>query len=244
MKTKLLLVFCIIAILMTACRKEVPMEVQISTEQLTIEGKTAHVIHADTTNIVLHRDSSAKENSEFYTIHTSITLVLDSIYPTDKMEDSLTLKLQSADGQILATLLPIDSLLVESLIDYLQTEVGRTKEMVFEGEMDGMSILKLQEGAKVSLSGFSFLFADPTISKELDEYRKALDSLKQITMEAQQATSQDPLSGLFYAIAIGQVVKQINGFDKKLQQKKSKMTPYQLTRYDLYHGELQSYDMK
>ena len=220
------------------------METRINASKLDIDGKTAHVVHADTADIVLLRDSLADESSGLFTVHTSLTLVLDSIYPTDQMEDSLALRLQTADGELLVTLMPTDSQIADSLVAYLQKGIGSMKEIAFEGLMDGESILKLQNGAKASFTGFSFLFADPEISKQIDDLRKGLNTLADICKEAQQASSRDMFSGFIYAAIIGEAVKQLDSIDKKLQKVKSQMTPHQLLRFEACHQELLSYDMR
>lgn len=238
-------VFIAIAFLvMASCSREIPKEIRIDVAQLNIEGKTAYVVHADTTAIVLERDSVVNEESGLYDVRTNLTLVLDSIYSTDQLLDTLTLKLLSADGELLGTLQPTDSLIADSLIAFLGKAVGKAKVVAFKGQMAGESILKLQEGGKLSFAGFSFLFADPQVSKKLNEYRKHLDALLQIGKEAQHNTSRDPFSGFVYAIALGQVLQKAETIDKQLLKIQDKMTPLQRERYNAYHKEMMSYDMR
>lgn len=244
MRTTKYILMTIAVVLMAACNKEIPMEVSIDATQLGIEGETANMVHADTTAIILVRDSIADENSGLYEVRTNVTLILDSIYFTDQMLDTLELKLQSADGELLGKLQPVDSLLADSLMLFLRKATGNAKTINFKGQMDDKSILKLQDGGKLSFTGFSFLFADPQISKKLDEYRKHLNGFLQLGKEAQQGASRDPFSGFFYAMALGQVLQKAEAIDKQLQKNQDRMTPLQRKRYDAYHKEMISYNMR
>lgn len=244
MKKMKYLLMAIAFLAMASCSREIPRAVRIDATQLNIQGKTAYVVHADTTAIVLERDSVVNEESGLYDVRTSLTLVLDSTYSTDQLLDTLTLKLQSADGEQLGMLQPADSLIADSLIAFLGKTAGKTKVVAFKGQMAGESILKLQEGGTLSFDGFSFLFADPQASKKLDEYRKHLDALLQIGKEAQQNASRDPFSGFAYAIALGQVLQKTETIDKQLLKMPTRMTPLQRERYNAYHKEMMSYDMR
>ena len=234
-----------IAIMVTAsCSWEIPKEVRIDSAQLNIEGQTASMVHADTSAIVLVRDSVADEKSGLYRVETCVTLILDSIYSTDQLTDTLSLKLQSADGDLLGTLQLADSLTTDSLIAFLGKAVGGTQLIPFKGQMSGKSIVKLQEGGKMSFTGFSFLFADPQVNKKLNEYRKLLDAFLQVGKEAQQNASRNPFAGYIYAMVLGQMLQKAEAIDKQLLNLQSKMTPLQRERYNAYHKELMSYSTR
>ena len=240
----------LLTIFAIACSKEVPMEVRIDSGQLDIEGKTAHVIHADTTSIVLVRDSIAEENNGLYTVRTSLTLVLDSIYPTDQMEDTLRLQFMASDGQILATFLPTDSLITDSLIVFLNEGIVKLITIDFGGKMDGNSILKLQDGARASFTGFSFLFANPKVTKMLDQYEKYLKAIREVCQEAglYRKSAENSINagfgGFIYLMVIGQAIQKTETLDKQIFAMKEQMTPLQTVRYDIYHKELLSYNLR
>ena len=59
----------------------------------------------------------------------------------------------------------------------------------------------MAEGVKADMKGFSFLYADPTDTALLYEYRKGLDGLIDLAREAKQNTSRDPFSAFVYAMA-------------------------------------------
>jgi len=235
------------AILFAACVKEIPTEVRIGAEQLNIEGKTAGVVHADTADIVLMRDSIADEETGLYTVRTYVTLVLDSVYPTDQVEDTLRLQFASADGKALGTLLPTDSLINDSLIAYLQKGVGMARIVDFEGQMSGKDILALQENPQLSFKGFSFVFADPSITKDLNEYEALLKGLKEFLKEAgdYQKSATNSINagfgGFIYAMVIGKVLDKAEVLDRRLTAKKDRMSPLQLVRFESYRKEMQSF---
>lgn len=242
MKKSFLFVFAT-CFLMIACEKKVPMSVSMNAELLEINGKTACVVHKDTANIVFLRDSVMDEKADSFTLRTTLTLLLDSVFPTDQMDADLMLSLVSPEGMELATLYPVDSLLKDSLIQFLQKQPGEKMSIDFKGLVGRSQLIQMAEGVKACLKGFSFLYADPTATKLLNEYRKALDGMINLAREAKQNTSRDAFSAFVYAMAFPQLIDQIEKkIDNKLLGMKDKMSPLQLECYEMYHRELKTYE--
>lgn len=224
---------------MTSCKEEmVPTSVSMSADQLEITGKTASSVRKDTAAIVFMRDTVADEKADSFMLRTTLTLLLDSVFPTDKMDGSVALTLTTQDGAEQTTLHPVDSVLADSLIQFLQKKPGESIDIVFEGLVERSQLMKMAAGVKAVMDGFSFIYADPKANYLLNEYRKGLDALNDLAREAKQTSARDPFSSIFYVMAVAQVVDQIEKkIDRKLVAMKDKMSPTQLDRYNAYHSE-------
>lgn len=242
MKKEFYLTIVFAAILMAAC-KEVPKEVRISAEQIEIEGKTANVIHADTSSILLVRDSLPNKDNGHYTVRTTLTLLLDSIFYTDQMEDSLTLKFFSTEGQELVTLIPTDSLMADTLISYLQSRIGNSIAINFEGKTSGKSICKLQEGGKTILAGFSFIYADPKITKQVNEYQKLVQNISVIVEEGRRNPERmKSMQGFIMLMALQEGFNRVEAMNSKLLRLKDRMSLVQYAKFKEAHDLMKTYD--
>ena len=250
-KEKAFILVCILAFLFAACTEDVPMSVNIDAGQFELGGKTANVVHSVTDSIVFVRDSVADEKHDtLYNIRTSITLVLDSVYYTDQLEEKLELQICSDSGNLLSTLTPADSLIEDSLIVYLQKKQGQSFEIAFEGEIGRKALLKMKDGAKVSLNGFSFVYADPKITKKLSLYEEYIKGMRKWSKDAQQyqrsvTNGINALGGGFiYMLVIRRAMDESYKLDAQLAKQKDKMTAKQLECYQACHKELLSYGPK
>ena len=242
MKKELYLTIAFAAILMAAC-KEVPKEVRISAEQIEIEGKTAHVIHADTASILLVRDSLPNKDNELYTVRTALTLLLDSIFYTDQMEDSLTLKLFSTEGQELVALIPTDSLMADTLITYLQSRIGNRIAINFEGKMSRESIFKLQKGGKTTLAGFSFIYADPKITKQVNKYHELVQNISIMVEEGRRNPERmKSMQGFIMLMALQEGFNRVEAMNSKLLRLKDRMSLAQYAKFKEAHDLMKTYD--
>lgn len=242
MKKGLYLTIALAAILMAAC-KDVPKEVRICAEQIKIDGKTANVIHADTASILLVRDSLPNKDNGLYTVRTALTLLLDSIFYTDQMEDSLTLKLFSTEGQELVTLIPTDSLMADTLITYLQSRIGNSIVINFEGKTSGELISNLQEGGKTTLEGFSFIYADPKITKLVNEYQELVQSISAIVEEGRQNPERmKSMEGFVLLMALQEGFNKVEALNSKLLRMKDRMSHIQYSKFIEAHDLMKTYD--
>lgn len=242
LKTGLIMLISIIAFyVFSACKEETPMSVTINADQLEIRGKTSCVVHPDTAEIVITRDSlPIDEKNEMYRMRTSIRLILDSLFTTDSLEDTLKLQFTNAEGNALAVLVPSDSTITDSLIVYLKKETGKAIDIAFEGQMDRSSLLQLQKGAKVAFTGFSFPFADPKITAKLDKLGRAVGTLKELYRDLKKSqNSHDAFGNMFAAMFFVKGLENVNAMDREAANMKNRMTPLQLAKYELYHQELQ-----
>lgn len=247
LRTGLVMLISIIAFyVFSACKEDTPMSVTINADQLEIQGQTAHVVHADTTAIVITRDSlPVDEKNEMYRVQTSIRLILDSLFITDSLEDTLKLQFTNAEGNALAVLVPSDSTITDSLIVYLKKETGKTIDIAFEGQMDRSTLLQLKKGAKIAFTGFSFPFADPKITAKLDKFGKAVGTLKELYRDLKKSqNSHDAFGNMFAAMFFVKGLENVNTMDREVANMKSRMTPVQLAKYELYHQELELLNRK
>ena len=99
------------------------MSMELAGVQLEISGSLAGLVAADTTGLIIVRDSVANEATDtIYNVRTNVTLVLDSTFTADKMEEELLLNVLGADGSTLVSLAPTDSMIVDSLMAFLKKE--------------------------------------------------------------------------------------------------------------------------
>lgn len=242
MKKEFYLTIAVAAILMVAC-KDVPKEVRICADQIEIDGKTAHVIHADTASILLVRDSLPDKDNGLYTVRTALTLLLDSIFYTDQMEDSLTLNLFSIEGQELGKLIPIDSLMADTLITYLQSRIGNSIAINFKGEISEESILKLQEGGKTTLAGFSFIYADPKITKQVNEYHELVQNISIMIEEGRRNPERmKSMQGFIMLMALQEGFNRVEAMNSKLLRSKDRMSLVQYAKFKEAHDLMKTYD--
>lgn len=179
MKRKLfniILVAFTLGLLATSCTEETPMSVAIDASQLQIEGNCASKIHADTAKIVLQRDSLPLAGSDtVYVLHTAVTLQLDTTYFTDQMDTLPDLRLNFSDGDLVTTLHPTDSLLQNTLLNFVCSSPGVSTTIAFQGEITRNAMLRLgKEGGKALFTGFSFQYANPEIARQVDEFYQAV----------------------------------------------------------------------
>lgn len=232
-----------VSFFMMACEKSVPVSVSMPADQFEISGKTSAFVHADTADIVFLRDTLADAKADSFALRTTLTLLLDSTFSSDKMEEALSLQLTSLEGDALTTLSPVDSLLEDSLIHFLQKEPGQPITIDFEGIVGRGQMIKMAAGVRACMEGFSFAFADPEANYLLREYRKGLDELLKLAKEAKPSIERDPFSAWIYVMAITQVVDQMDKkIDRKLLAMKDRMSVRQWELYEAYHVEMKSYE--
>lgn len=231
MKRKhLFAVICAIGSLFTACQEKempIPMSMELAGTQLEISGSQAGLAKADTTGLVIVRDSVANEATDtIYNVRTSVILVLDSTFTADKMEDELLLNVIGADGSTLVSLVPTDSMIVDSLMSFLKKGVGVRIEIGFAGNTEKSKFLKTGNATKVTLTGFSFheldpeAMADPKITSLIDKFEKFA---KEINKDIKE----------FGYMGVGNArASEIGTIRIKLSGSKSKMTPKQLERFN------------
>lgn len=159
-----------------SCTEETPMTVAIDASQLQIEGNCASKIHADTAKIVFQRDSLPIAGRDtVYVMHTVVTLLLDSTYFTDQMNTVPDLRLMFSDGTPVTTLQPTDSLLRNTLINFVTSTPGVFTTIGFRGEITRSAMLRLsKKEGKALFTGFSFQYADPEIARRVDEFYQAV----------------------------------------------------------------------
>jgi len=237
------LLYIMVSCVFTGCKEKTPMSVSINADQLEICGKTVRVVHADTTSILVVRDSMPiSEKDEVYRVSTSVRLILDSLFLTDCIEDTLRLTFTNAEGKELATFVPSDSTIVDSLIVYLKKEVGKTIDIAFEGDMDREALLQLRLAPKISFTGFSFPFADPKVTAKIDKLGEFIKTLKEMYRDLKKSSKggySNAFNNMFEALFFMKGLENTNKLDKEVAGLKSRMTPVQLAKYELYHQELQ-----
>lgn len=139
--------------LLTACQQKeapAPMQVVVSSH-VDIVGNRANIVRLDTASLVIVRDTVANEKTDtIYNLRTSLTLILDSTFMADKMEDSMQLQI---NGIIFV---PKDSVYADNLIAFLKSDVGSKTNVEFTGKAERSKFLKLTNALNVSLTGFSF----------------------------------------------------------------------------------------
>lgn len=223
--------------LLVACHEEkkaepIPMEMK-TTAQIEIIGNRASIVRADTTAIVIARDSVADEHTDtIYNIHTKLTLFLDSTFVADAMEDTLSLQLLAADGSCLAQLAPVDSLLADSLMAFLKQETGSSIVINFVGQTEKDNFLQLADAAKATLFGFSFhefdpeRLADPKITASLDQWEQLANNVAQMLAECEEEmkTDKNIMPGNRLCLGILQCKDELDLLQNK-------MSPKQLERY-------------
>lgn len=194
MKRKhLFVVICAIGSLFTACQekeKPIPMSMELAGVQLEISGSQAGLVAADTTGLIIVRDSVANEATDtIYNVRTNITLMLDSTFTADKMEEKLLLNVMGTDGSTLVSLAPTDSMIVDSLMAFLKKGVGEKIEIGFAGSTEKSKFLNIENATKVMLTGFSFheldpeAMADPKITNLINRFEKLAKEIKKDIQE-------------------------------------------------------------
>ena len=213
------------------------MSVAIDASQLQIEGNCASKIHADTAKIVLQRDSLPLAGSDtVYVLHTAVTLQLDTTYFTDQMDTLPDLRLNFSDGDLVTTLHPTDSLLQNTLLNFVCSSPGVSTTIAFQGEITRNAMLRLgKEGGKAVFTGFSFQYADPEIARQVDEFYQTVTAVV-ATLEYYKQNREEILSkpmeermrnGLMVLGALNNVVEMRD----KVAPSKKRMTERQLEKY-------------
>lgn len=233
MKRKhLFIVICAISSLFTACQekeKPIPMSMELAGVQLDICGNQAGLVVADTTGLIIVRDSVANEAIDtIYNVRTNVILMLDSTFIADKMEEKLLLNVLGADGSTLVSLAPTDSMIVDSLMAFLKKDVGEKIKIGFAGNAEKSKFLKLENTTKLMLIGFSLheldpeVIADPKITKMLDSYAKWLRTMKK---------DMDANNGYLPQMYVHQGLPEAYGIYQKLHSQESLMSPEQKERF-------------
>lgn len=237
-------IICLLTAFFSACTEEVPMTVTIDAAQLSIEGRSASLVHVDTSSIVLMRDSVANERRDtIYTLHTSITLVLDSSFTTDQMDTIPELQLRTINGQLLTTLVPANSFVQDSLISFLIQIPGQRTTIDFQGEITRSAMLRLsKEGGSPVFTGFSFFYADPKISNKIVEYQELVTYLTTAFEEGRRnPDSFKSMEGFVRLMVLEQVLNNAEAMDHNLKRKRESMSPLQYARYMAAHDQLKAY---
>lgn len=226
-----------LGLLASSCTEETPVSVTIDASQLRIDGNCASKVHADTAKIVLQRDSLPIAGCDtVYVLHTAVTLQLDSTYFTDQMDTVPDLHLMFSDGTPVTTLQPTDSLLRNTLINFVTSTPGVFTTIIFRGEITRSAMLRLsKEGGKALFTGFSFQYADPEIARQVDEFYQAVTTIV-ATLEYYKQNREEILSkpmeermrnGLMLFGALNNVVEMRD----KVARSKRRMTERQLEKY-------------
>lgn len=170
--------------LIVACNQKnetTPMEIGLGTNVVKIEGSRANHVKADTASLMIARDSVANEETDtVFDIHTSLTLILDTTFQADKMEEVLSLLIQDSKGSALATLSPTADALPDSLIAFLNKNPGESITISFAGKINRSTFLRLSSAKNVILRGFSFQeldpesMADPKITQKLNSIEEGI----------------------------------------------------------------------
>lgn len=167
---------------LTACHENelpIPMQVEVK-KQVEIVGNRADRVRADTSSLMIVRDSVLNEKTDtVYNLKTSITILLDSTFMSDKMEESLQLKINDL------VFVPADSAFANTLINFLKSDSGTKVVVDFVGKAEKSRFLSLQNATNVSVTGFSFheldpeALADPQITsliKSFERLAKQMDN--------------------------------------------------------------------
>lgn len=228
MKRKhLFVVIFAIGSLFTACQEKempIPMSMELAGVQLEICGNQAGLVAANTTGLIIVRDSVANEATDtIYNVRTNLTLVLDSTFTADKMEEELLLNVIGSDGSTLVSLAPTDSMIDDSLMGFLKKDVGEKIEIGFAGSTEKNKFLMLENATRVTLTGFSFhlldpeAMVDPQITQALDTYEKYGNNI---------AKEYDEFGWIGTAEA-----SFLSDMTEDLDSRKESMSPKQLERY-------------
>lgn len=240
MKRKhLFVVICAIGSLFTACQekeKPIPMSTELAGVQLEISGSQAGLVAADTTGLIIVRDSVANEATDtIYNVRTNLTLVLDSTFTADKMEEKLLLNVLGTDGSTLVSFAPTDSMIVDSLMAFLKKGVGEKIEIGFVGSTEKSNFLKIGDATKVMLTGFSFhqldpeALADPKITNLIDRFEKLAKEIKKDIQE-------------YGYLGVGNArAEEIGTMRNNLLRLQQKMSPKQQERFNNVINHYETY---
>jgi hypothetical protein len=217
-------ILMVVVMFLTGCKKnEVSVPMQVVVSQLKIVGKQANLVKSDTASIVIVRDSVANENTDtIYNVKASISIILDSTFLADKMEEALQLQINDI------IFVPADSAFANNLITFLQSDPGTKTVIEFVSKVEKNKYLQLQNATKASFTGFSFhkldpeALADPKITKLLDSYAKWLKTMKQ---------DMDDNYGTLPQMYAYEGLPEAYGLYKKLHVQETKMTPKQKERF-------------
>ena len=141
------------------------------------------------------------------------------------MEETLKLDLLSEDGTMIVSFTPADSVIADSLVDFLKKSTGERVEIVFAGKAEKSKFLQIAHAAKVALTGFSFheldpeTLADPEITFLLNRFEK---QAKEINADIKEYGF---IGAGAHRIAVLADMKQ------ELNKKKEKMSPKQLKQF-------------
>ena len=215
-----------VAALLAACQKEAPIPMQVEAgAQVEISGNRASIVKADTTRLVIVRDSVADEKTDtVYDLHTSLTLILDSTFMADKMEDSLSLKINDV------VFAPADSTLADSLISFMKKQPGTAINIQLAGQASRSQFLGLALSDAVVLSGYSFheldpeSLADPKITAMLKDYLETAKGIRDLQEIEKEAGPMGSCCAPLY--------EHYDLCQKSLDKMKDKMTPKQRKAYE------------
>ena len=213
------------ATFLMACKgntEHVPTQVEIRS-QMDIVGNQATLVRPDSVSIVVIRDSVPNEETDtIYKLKTSITLILDSTFMADKMEDNLQLHICDIIFE------PIDGSYKDNLITFMKSGKGSTVDIDLVGKAERNKFLQLSNESSVLLKGFSFrkidpeAMADPKITKMLDSYAKWLRIMKK---------DMDENYGILPQTYVHQGLPEAYELYQKLESQESIMTPKQKERF-------------
>lgn len=213
----------IVAILLVACQKDAPILMKVEAGvQVEISGDRASIVKADTTRLVIVRDSVADEKTDtVYKLYTSLTLILDSTFMADKMEDSLLLKINDV------VFVPTDSTLADSLISFMKKQPGTAINIQLTGQALRSQFLGLAFANTSVLSGYSFheldpeSLADPEITAMLKDYLETERYLREVEEE-----------GGWLGSSAAYMLGRHEANQSALDMMKDKMTPKQRKAYE------------
>lgn len=214
------------AILLAACENNVPVPMQVEIGvPVAISGNRAALVKADTTQLLLVRDSVADEKTDtIYNLHTSLTLILDSTFLADKMEEHLELNI----NDIILT--PTDSVLADSLMAFLKKQPGATVSIAFAGQTVRSQFIQLATASNATLTGFSFheldpeSLADPKITQLLDKWQRYIRQYQREVDDLEEAGGRG-IPGMF-------IYKDEERCYKQLYAEIKRMTPGQKALFD------------
>lgn len=212
-----------VAALLVACQKEVPIPMKVEAgAQVEISGDRANTVKADTTRLVIIRDSVADEKTDtVYNLHTSLTLILDSTFMADKMEDSLLLKINDV------VFAPVDSTLADSLISFMKKQPGMAINIQLKGQAPRSQFLGLSLANTAVLSGYSFHELDPE-SLAVPEVTAMLKDYLETERYLREVEEEGGWLGSSAAYMLGQHESN----KRALDMMKDKMTPKQRKAYE------------
>lgn len=220
----------VVAVLMACQEKEsiTPMQIEVGS-QVEVVGICANNVKPDTVSLVIVRDSVTDEKTDtIFNLKTSATLILDSTFVADKMEETMQLQINDV------TFVPADSALANNLITFLKSEPGTKTVIEFVCKAEKSKYLQLQNATKASITGFSFhkldpeALADPKITSLIDKFEKLAKEIGEDIREY-----GDFGIGAARAEEIGSMRNKLNGM-------KSKMSPKQLERFQYVMSNYQT----